>query len=131
MNLSASGGPAGSTITITPQTVAAGDPSTNVRVLVQVPAASAAVRSAPAWAYAFALPLLAMLVVPFAVHRGHLSNKRRLFVLLLIALVSNGAIVACGGRASAPPVQTTSYTLTVTATSGSVSHSTTLTLIVR
>ena len=132
VTLSASGGPAGSTITITPQTISAGDASTDVTVAVQVPATGAAVRSSQSWAFAMAIPLLGILILPFGIRRGHLHYRRGLsVVLLMVALLSTGAIVACGGRSSAPVVQPTNYTLTVTATSGSISHSTTLTLIVR
>ena len=132
VTLSASGGPAGSTITITPQSIAAGDASTNVTVAVQVPAASAAIQGSKPWALAFALPLLGILVVPFATELGPLSFRRGLFaILMMIGLVSAGAILGCGNGARSTSTQPTNYTLTVTATSGSVSHSTALTLTVR
>lgn len=63
----ASGGPTGSTITITPQSVATGAGSTNVTVTVQVPAATAAVRRSNAWALGLALPLMGLVVMSFGV----------------------------------------------------------------
>ncbi len=128
LTLSASGGPAGSTITITPRTIAAGAGATDVTVAVQVVAASAAVRSSNSWAVGLAFPLLGLLVLPFGIECRRLLRKRVLFAaLLLILLASAGAILACG-NSSRPASQPTDYTLTVTATSGNITHSTALTL---
>jgi sugar lactone lactonase YvrE len=129
--LSGSGGPTGSTITITPQTIATGAGATNVTVTVQVPVASAAFRRNSAWAFGFALPWMGLLLFPFGRRRGFL--ERALFpVLLLIALVSAGALLGCGGSSRTTPLpHSTNYAVTVTATSGSVSHSTSLTLTVQ
>ncbi|HEY6938928.1 MAG TPA: Ig-like domain repeat protein [Terriglobales bacterium] len=132
VTLSASGGPAGSTITITPRTIAAGAGATDVTVVVQVPAASAAVHRSNAWVFAVFLPLLGMLVLPCGIERRRFSGKRVPFAaLLLMLLVSAGAMLACGSSAHPAPTQPTDYTITVTATSGSVSHSTSLTLTVQ
>ena len=131
--LSASGGPIGSTITITPETIAAGAAATSLTVAVQVPVASAAVRNPNFWFLAFGLPVMGMFALPFGIKGKRLSRKRTLVaLLLLIMVVSTGAILGCGNSTtSAPPHQPTNYTITVTATSGSVSHSTTLTLTVQ
>ena len=132
VSLTASGGPAGSTITITPQTIAAGDGATNVTVAVQVPAASAAVRSYNSWSLALALPLLGMLAAPLGIQCRRQRRKRALFAaFLLLLLVAAGALLACGGSAHPAPTQPANYTITVTATSGSVSHSTPLILTVQ
>ena len=132
VTLSASGGPAGSTITITPQTVAAGDATTNVTIAVQVPAATAAVQSRQVWAFAFAFPLMGLLALRFGTERRTVSLKRGFFfALLVIVLGLTGAVIACGGSGRPAAAQPTRYSLTVTATSGSVSHTTTLTLTVR
>ena len=133
VTLSASGAPTGSTITITPQTIAAGAGATNVTVAVQVPAATAAVRRNSVLALGFALPWMGLFVLPFGIGRRRGSLKRALFpVLLLIALVSTGALLGCGGSSRTTPLpHSTNYTITVTATSGSVSHSTNLTLTVQ
>jgi len=134
VTLSASGGPAGSTIAITPQSIAAGAAATNVTVTVQVPANAALVRRSSTWALGVAFPLLGMLALPFGIERRRLSLKRVLFVVLLsIVVVSTGTILGCGGthRSTPPTQQATNYTITVTASSGSVSHSTPLTLTVQ
>jgi len=50
--------------------------------------------------------------------------------LLLIAIGGTMGLSSCGSSGFFAPGQT-SYTITVTATSGTLSHSTTLTLIVK
>ena len=132
VTLSAAGGPTGSTITITPQTIAAGAASTNVTVAVQVPAATAALRNSHAWALGFAFPLIGILALPF--RRRRLPRPRALFaVLLWIGLAATGVLLGCGGSSNpAPPTpQPANYTVTVTATSETVSHATALTLTVQ
>ena len=132
VTLSASGGPTGSTFTITPQSIAAGTAATDVTVAVHVPAASAAVRRSNAWIFACAFPFLGMLVLPLGIELRRRPLKPVLFaVLLLIVVVSAGALLACGGSPAVPIPQPTNYTITVTATSGTVSHSTALTLTVQ
>ena len=131
VTLSATGGPAGATITITPRTIAAGAEATDVTVAVQVPAASAAVRSSTSWALCLALPL-GMLVLPFGLRCRRLSRKQALFAaLLLMVLAVTGVFLGCGSSAHPAPTQPTDYTITVTASSGTVSHSTALTLTVQ
>jgi hypothetical protein len=128
--LSASGEPAGSTITITPRTIAEGAEATNVTVAVQVPAATAAVRRSNTWAFGVWFPLLGMLLAPLGIRCRRLPRKRVLLAALLL-LASAGAWLGCGGSSHPAPTQPTNHTITVTAASGSVSHSTTLTLTVQ
>jgi sugar lactone lactonase YvrE len=131
--LSASGGPTGSTISITPGTIAAGAGSTNVTITVRVPATSAAHHRSWDWALGFALPVMGMLALPFGIGNKRSTLKRMLFAaLVLIAIGSAGAILGCGAaHVGTPAPQPTSYTVTVRAASGSVSRSTTLTLTVQ
>ncbi|HEX6804768.1 MAG TPA: Ig-like domain repeat protein [Terriglobales bacterium] len=133
VTLSASGGPTGSTIAITPETIAAGAGVTNVTVTVQVPATIAAARVSNAWALMLALPFMGLLALPFGADSRRRCGKQVLFtILLLICLGLTGATLACGNAAHvAAPPSPTNYTITVTATSGSVSHSTSLTLRVQ
>lgn len=131
VTLTASGGPLGSTITITPQTIAAGAAATNVTVSVQVPATTAAARRSDVSVLGAAFPLMGILVVCCGIKGRRLSVKRMHFaVLLLIVVGSAGAILGCGNSAPAVP-QPSTYTITVTATSGSISHSTALSLTVQ
>ncbi|HEX6503546.1 MAG TPA: Ig-like domain repeat protein [Terriglobales bacterium] len=133
ITLSASGAPVGATITITPQTITAGAGATNVTVAVQVPATSATFGHFTAWALGLAYPLLGMLTLPFGIENRRLSRKRVLFaVLLFFAVASSAGILGCGAaRVAAPPPQPRNYSITVTAASGTVSQSTTLTLTVQ
>jgi hypothetical protein len=134
VSLTASGGPSGSTITITPQAIAAGAGTTNVVVTVQLPAATAVVRRNRPWALGFALPLLGMLALPFGIKCRRRPLKRVFFAgLLLIVFMTVGAMLGCGDNPRPAPStpQPTSYNVTVTAASGSVSHSTTLTVTVQ
>src|SRR6185312_3352405 len=74
--LSATGGPTGSTITVTPQTIAAGTAATDVTVSVQVGAASAAAHGFTPWILGCALSLSGIFVLPFGIQRRRLSRKR-------------------------------------------------------
>jgi sugar lactone lactonase YvrE len=133
---SASGGPTASTITITPQTIAAGTAATNVTMTVHVPATSTGLPRFSHWAIASAFPLVGILMLPLGAQWKRRSLKQVQFaVLLLIAVGAMGTQLGCGGTTgtthTAPVQQPTNYTITVTATSGSVSHSTDLTLTVQ
>jgi hypothetical protein len=123
----------GSTIAVTPQTIAAGAGTTSVTVAVEVPVVSAAIRKPDAWIVAVAFPLMGMLIVPLGIERRRLAGKRVLLAILLsIMLFSTGAVLGCGDGARTTPIQQpTNYSITVTASSGSVSQSMTLTLTVR
>lgn len=134
VTLSASGAPAGSTLTITPSTIAAGAAATDVTVTVQLAAHSAAFERWSVWEFGLLLPALGMLVVPLKANYRRMTPKRvGTGGLLLVGLLSISVISSCGGSSSpaAPPPQPTNYTINITATSGGVSHSTALTLTVR
>lgn len=132
VDLSASGGPTGSTITVTPQTISAGAGSTNVSVAVQVPATIAVIRMLNGWVLALALPLAGVVVLPFASDQARTRRRMPFALLLSVVLLSTAAIVGCGSHTTTPTTrQPTNYTITVTAVSGSVSHSTILTLTVQ
>jgi hypothetical protein len=131
ITLSASGAPTGSTVIITPQSIASGAASTNVTLTVQVPVAGAGVRVSTIWALGLVVPFLGMLLGPFEIERRRVSSKRVLIAgLLLSVLIWLAATSGCGSSTPAPP-QPKNYTITVTATSGSVSRTTTLDLTVQ
>ncbi len=143
------GVPTGATATFSPASVAAGSGPTNVTLTVSVPA-SAAVRAAVRAAFgaqgamagnarpsvAGRIPMaLGVLVLPLlGLRRGRraLGSKALLLILALAGAGSLVAINGCGGggtKTTTPQPQT--YNLVVTATAGSLTHKTTLTLIVQ
>jgi sugar lactone lactonase YvrE len=131
VTLTATGGPTGSTITISPESIAAGAEATDVTLTVHVPGASAAVHKSHAWVLAFALPFMGILALPLSEIRRR-SLKGGLFCFLLLLVVAFTVTIAgCGNSSHPAPAQPSNYTITVTATSGSVSHSTALTLRVQ
>ena len=131
VTLTASGGPVGSTITITPHTIAAGAAATNVTITVQVPATTAAASRSNVSPLSAAFPLMGILAMCFGIERKRQFLKRvPAALLLLIVLGSTGAMLGCGNSTPATPPPNI-YTITVTATSGSVSHSATLSLTVQ
>jgi hypothetical protein len=68
---------------------------------------------------------------------GLLPGKRRWQVFAVIAMVVFGSAIGCGGGHSTPPppispgTPSGSYTATITAMSGALSHATTVTVVVR
>ena len=132
ITLSASGLPTSATATFTPASLP--QPGTVVMTISLPP--SHASLSMPGALGKAGLPLaLGMLLLPFA--RRWRKTARRLHLLFLAAIAGIGLLGAamgmtgCGGSATGFFGQTPqNYTITVTATSGSLSHSTTVTLTV-
>jgi hypothetical protein len=136
VTLTASGAPAGAIVTITPQTIPAGSGPTNVALTVQVPlAAVASLRQKNQLALQASTLMFGMFLLPFGgiVRRAANRQGRKLKLLsLALGVVVLMGLSGCGSRDSgffASPQK--NYTITVTATSGSISHATTLTLTVR
>jgi sugar lactone lactonase YvrE len=132
VTLSASGVPAGSTVTLNPTSLAAGASATDVTLAIHVPATAAALNQSSNWALGLALPLFGILVVPLGATLRRCGGKRSIrMCLLALPRVTAGAQPGSGG--STPKTTTTprSYTVTVTATSGTVSHSTSVALTVQ
>ncbi len=126
VTLSASNLPPGATYTFTPPTVVPGVAGATTTFTVQVPQSNVASRrSNPLWPGA-----LALLLVPLACVRRYRTKPLRLLLWLVIAGTSFSALAGCGtGRYFSQPQQT--YVITVTGTSGSLAHSTTVTLTVQ
>jgi N-acetylneuraminic acid mutarotase len=123
LTLSASGGPAGSTYTLSPTTITSGAGSTPVTLTVAVPPNSGSSRSTPRRPEApLSLPFaLAALVMPLAGRLGKASKwTRGIASLLLIAagVAASASLSGCSGGSSA------AYTITVSGTAGALSHST-------
>lgn len=131
ITFTASGLPTGATATFSPTTLSA--PGTVV-MTVTVPATQASV-SRPSGLGKAAMPLaLGVLLLPFA-RKWRRTGRRlqTLLVLVIVGLGSLGALIGMAGCGSSNGFfgQTPqNYIITVTATSGSLSHSTTVTLTV-
>lgn len=130
ITLSVSGGPSGATYTISPSTVAAGAGATTATVTVQTAASTTTARNDGAAWRERAGPLgLAVLLLPWAVRlrrRGRMLATVLLFGLGLAGTLLLNGCGLVGGSASGQ-----GYTLTVTAASGSLSHTTSVSLQVR
>jgi sugar lactone lactonase YvrE len=131
---SVSGLPTGATGTFSPSTLPAGSGQTNVTLTVSVPS-SAAVQSTENPFGRGILPMLALILLPFASRLRRAPQRWLRIVILGIAGAAMAAGVgACGGgggTSSGSTPTSNTYTLTVTATSGSLTQTTKLTLTVQ
>ena len=129
MTLSVAGVSLGSKAVFSPATVAAGSGTTTVTLQVQLPGNAALERPARPFAGG-SLPLaFCLILLPFS---GRLRKAARRWKSLAV-LASLGVALAlglngCGGKSS---LKAQSYSLTVTAASGPLSHATTLKLTVK
>jgi Bacterial Ig-like domain (group 3)/MBG domain (YGX type) len=122
VTFSASGLPAGATISFSPATVAANGGVTPSSVKVQTAPQKAALNSSSVGSFA-----LALLMLPFATSRRIRRNSRRYFYLLIVLLggvAATTGLTGCGYNGNgffgqAPQT----YNITITATSGTIQHS--------
>ncbi len=136
VSFSVSGLPPGATATFSPSTVAANAGKQTITLTIQVPVA-AALQSTPSLGRRLPPITLALLFLPFLAAGGMRKRGRKIGQMLSLLLLALGGttlaavLTGCGGhsRASSPPPET--YTLTVTATSGNIQQSTTITLDVQ
>jgi hypothetical protein len=119
----------GSTASFSPATVAAGSGTTTVVMQVKLPGGAALHPQARPFSRG-ALPLLlSLILLPFSggMRRGA-RRWKNLAVLALIAISLTVSMIGCGGGSSLKP---DSFSLTVTAGSGPLSHTTALNLTVK
>jgi hypothetical protein len=129
VTLSATGLPSGATVSFSPSTVTPGAGAATSTMTIQT-AAQVAAHTPPSSTAPLNAPLLAAVLFLPAVTRRRGVPKLR-FLLTLAAVVA--ALSGCGGGYALPEGQTQSkvYTVTVTGTSGSLQHSTTVQLTVQ
>ncbi len=130
VTFSVSGLPSGATGTFTPNSLSAGSGQTNVTLSIQVAQNTASLFHRDLLALGLSPLMLGMLLLPFsgAVRRAVGGHGRKLtLLLLLVAGTALVGLIGCGSSSS-PPKQ---YTVTVTATSGALSHTITLSLTVQ
>ena len=129
VTFSASGLPPGATASFNHQSVTPSAAPTTVVLTIQTAKLRAVVR--PSWPFQVTPPLLLGILLPlFGIRRARRTLKRS--TLYMTALASLGvalAISGCGGGFFNLAPQT--YPITVTATSGSLQHSTTVNLTVQ
>jgi len=132
--LSVSGLPTGATYSITPASIASGAGSTNVTLTITVPKQQGKLEHGGGIGRELAPVALALLLLPFSGRlrrrAGKLGRYASLVLLLLAGAGALAGLTGCGVSEGifAQPQQ--SYTVTVTGTSGALSHSTTVTLTV-
>lgn len=128
-----SGAPAGATATFTPPTLAAGAGAANVGLRIQVASQTAFSRSHRSALLALGLsPFMLAMLLPWSRKIRQTAGKRggaACALLLILAGTLLAGLVGCGSGSSSAPQKI--YPMTVTATSGTLSHSTTITLTVK
>jgi len=135
ITLSASGLPAGATAVFSPASVPAGSGTTTVTLVIQAPLSSANSEWAGGGVAGRLAPFsLALLLLPLA-GRLRRGGKRigRLISVLLLAIAGMAAMAGlngCGAVSGSIAQTSQTYTVTVTGTSGALSHSATITLTV-
>jgi hypothetical protein len=135
VTLTVSGSPAGATFTITPSTVAAGAGQASVVVAIQVANQMASLGRGQLLAFKLSPMMVGMLLLPLSGRIRRKAGKRGLaasFLVLALVVMAVAGLAGCGSRSVSPEgAQQKSYTLKVTGTSGTVSHTANLTLIVQ
>lgn len=137
-----SGLPAGTTASFSPDSISAGSGITNVTLKVSTSSTTSANRPQGLFRKGRVTLVFAVMLLPFwgGIRRASRRLNRFGTLLLLVAILSLAGLTGCGGGGntgggdgngggtSNPPSHT--YSLTVTGSSGALSHSTTVTLTI-
>ena len=131
VTFSATGVPAGTTLLFIPANVPAGSTATTIKMTVGVPFGFTSLYSAPPQPFHIPAPVaVAFILLPFAMIRA----RRRLVSLLAIVLLAGSTLglTGCLTDKASGYFGTTprTFPITVTATSGGISHSANVTLTV-
>jgi hypothetical protein len=127
VTLSVSGLPTGATGSFNPASVTPGSTSASSTLTVTIPATASVVRPN---LWPMATPVLAVLfMLPFRRWRKVWRGKFLLLVAGLASLACAASLTGCGGGFGF--IQSQTYTLTITGTSGEDTHSTTVQLTVQ
>jgi hypothetical protein len=135
VTFTATGLPPGATATFSPASLAAGSSATTVTLTIQVTQLTMLEKIERA-GHSLPIAAFAMLLLPFTFKKGRSGKWPKALAMMLIMLTGLGAaamISGCAGSStpSTPPVQTGTFNVNVVATSGALSHTTPITLIVQ
>jgi hypothetical protein len=129
VRLTATGLPEGASATFAPASLTPGSATATSVLTIQTAASAAANRNPkPLWPMASPVLALFLFAIPGRLRRQW-SRRMRLALLALASLGAATAVTACGGGFALPRTSVTS-TITITATSGSDVHTTTVQLTV-
>ena len=139
VTLSATGLPPGATYTVTPSTIAAGASTTSVQLAISVPSQTASQTASLHGNSPLGRGLvpvaLGLLLLPFSRRMrrsaGKLGRMAALLLLLVAGAASMAGLTGCGSSTGYFDQPQQTYTVTVTATSGTLTHSTPITLTVQ
>jgi hypothetical protein len=129
VTFTATGGPTGATYSFSPTSVAANAGTLTITMTVQASTGSASIHTAHR-IVPFALALLLMPFAGLRTWKRHRSSLSHLLSLGVVALAASLAIFGLSGCGASKP-NSQNFTVTMTATSGTVQHTTTVPLTVQ
>jgi sugar lactone lactonase YvrE len=132
VTLSASGLPAGATVTFNPPTVTPGSAGAPTVMTIQLPTVTASIpaRDIPSRHKGLPVATFSLAFVLFGAGLGRKRIPRALALVVGLGATASLLTSRGGGFANTPETKAGNYTITVTGTSGSIQVSTTVTLVV-